>query len=400
MQHPNDIPPSSGDNVQCIIQTTFLVVLETTLMHKTTSSANMASTSQPEASLYEQLERYILTAEQLDANNYVRPPQHEADDFILGGRGMRNVMSLNHKCMRCFAPFHMRLNEQNYHQKVECKTHAGKFIWNEKEWNCCSKPFKKSPGCVKYDVHVHKDNIDYGVFWEYHEEHGEWPVGFVTTRDRRNALNIVTTQEQCDALNIVTTQEQCDAMNIVTSQERWNALNTVTTQEQSNARNIVALKCEMVFTCGGLEVAKVSLVDSDLSVLVDTYVRPTNKITDLNTAFSGITDEHMQKATETLSSVQDLLLGHIHRDTIIVGHSLECDLKALRMIHLKVVDTAVVYLNAQGCKVSLKKLSQDILGMVLQNGTRGRSSANSAGAAMMLMLCRCSHDADVVQVQP
>ena len=361
------------------------------------SSTDMASTRQPEISLYQQLEKYVLTPGQLDANNYVRPPQNEEEDFILGGRGMRNVMASRHKCMRCFAPFQMRLNEQNYHQKVECKTHAGKFVWSEKKWNCCSRPYKKAPGCVKHDVHVHKDNIDYGVLFEY-DGHGECPVGFVSTQGRLDALNSVTSQEQCDALNIVTTQEHSDALNIVktqehsdalnivTTQEHSDALNIVNTQEQTDACNIVALKCEMVFTCGGLEVAKVSIVDSDLSVLVDTYVRPTNTIVDVNTPFSGITGEHMQKATETLSSVQKLLMKHIHRDTIIVGHSLECDLKALRMIHLKVVDTAVVYLNAQRYKVSLQKLSQDILGMVLQNGTRGRSSAKSAKAAMMLML--------------
>ena len=236
---------------------------------------------------------------------------------------------------------------------------------------------KESPGCVMYNDHVHRDNIDYGVFFK---DHGHWecPVGFVRSQERLDALNTVTTQERGDTPNTVTTQGGGDALNIVT------------TQEQCDARNIVALKCEMVYTSGGLEVAKVSLVHPDGSILVDTYVQPTNKIRDLNTLFNGITDERtLLKAAETLSSVQKLLMKHIHSDTIIVGHSLECDLKALRMIHLKVVDAAVVYLNPEANKVGLKNLSQDILGVDIQteqDRISRQSSVKSASAAMMLML--------------
>ena len=131
-----------------------------------------------------------------------------------------------------------------------------------------------------------------------------------------------------------------------------------------------------------------SLVDSDGSILVDTYVKP-NKIRDLNTHFSGTTDERTLLATAvTLSSVQKLLMKHIHSDTIIVGHSLECALRALRMIHLKIVDTAVVFKNGR-FKVSLKKLSQDHLRVAIQteqDRISDHSSVKSASAAMMLTL--------------
>ena len=358
MQHPNDIPSSSGDNT-----------------HKTTeiiSSADMASASQPEVSRYEQLEKYVLTPEQLDKNKYVRPPLNVYHDFILGGKGKKNIVSSHHKCMRCTVYFQL-----DKYKKVVCRKHAGKFILKREKWSCCSMTSKKSPGCVKYDDHVHSDNIDYGVFFE---DHGHWacPVGFVRTQERRYALNTVTTHKRGDAVNTVTTQG------------RGNALNTATTQEQCDAHNIVALKCEMVYTSGGMEVAKVSLVDPEGSVLVDTYVKPTNTIRDLNTSFSGITNERiLLKAPETLSSVQKLLMKHIHSNTIIVGHSLECNLKALRMIHLKVVDAAVVYLNKEGNKVGLRKLSQDNLGVAIQteqNKTSRQRSVKSASAAMMLML--------------
>ena len=120
---------------------------------------------------------------------------------------------------------------------------------------------------------------------------------------------------------------------------------------------VVALDVEMIYTTGGLEVAKVTLLDQHLNVLIREFVKPTNQILDYNTQFSGIKEEDIQGATKKLSDIHDLLLEYIHRWTIIVGHSLENDLKALRLIHHTVVDTAIVC-EKDGYKPSLKKLSK------------------------------------------
>ena len=82
-----------------------------------------------------------------------------------------------------------------------------------------------------------------------------------------------------------------------------------------------------------------------------------NQIFDYNTQFSGIKEEDIQGATKKLSDIHDLLLEYIHRWTITVGHSLENDFKALRLICSNVVDTAIVC--QKDCyKLSLKKLSK------------------------------------------
>ena len=47
--------------------------------------------------------------------------------------------------------------------------------------------------------------------------------------------------------------------------------------------------------------------------------------------FSGVTKEHLQNATMTLEDIHDILLGVLHRDTILLGHSLESDLFALKV---------------------------------------------------------------------
>lgn len=54
--------------------------------------------------------------------------------------------------------------------------------------------------------------------------------------------------------------------------------------------------------------------------------------TDL-TQWSGITEELLRPVTKTLADAQSALLGIVDSDTILVGHSLENDLRALRLAH-------------------------------------------------------------------
>jgi hypothetical protein len=63
--------------------------------------------------------------------------------------------------------------------------------------------------------------------------------------------------------------------------------------------------------------------------------------------FSGITEELLRDVTITLPQVQQRLLQMLSSNTIIVGHSLENDLKALKLLHSRVIDTALLFPHAQ-----------------------------------------------------
>ena len=79
--------------------------------------------------------------------------------------------------------------------------------------------------------------------------------------------------------------------------------------------------------------------------MIREFVKPTNQIFENNRQFSGIKEEDIQGATKKLSDIHDLLLEYIRRWTIIVGHSLENDFKALRLIHSNVVDIQQLYVT-------------------------------------------------------
>ena len=53
-------------------------------------------------------------------------------------------------------------------------------------------------------------------------------------------------------------------------------------------------------------------------------------------------------------------------DTILVGHSLENDLKAMKLIHRKVIDSSVLFMAKSGTKSKLKSLAHRILNVTIK----------------------------------
>jgi RNA exonuclease 4 len=97
-----------------------------------------------------------------------------------------------------------------------------------------------------------------------------------------------------------------------------------------------SLDCEMVGVGPeGLDsaLARVSIVNWDEQIVLDTYVRVTEPVTDYRTFISGIQEEHVTSDTAMpLEHVQNLVAG-ILRGKILIGHGLENDLKVLCLDH-------------------------------------------------------------------
>lgn len=77
----------------------------------------------------------------------------------------------------------------------------------------------------------------------------------------------------------------------------------------------------------------------------------------------------MKDVTTTLLDVQATLLAMFSNKTILVGHSLESDFKALRLLHDTVVDTSVMFPHRHGYpqKRALKNLCSEYLRKIIQN---------------------------------
>eukprot|EP00468_Gymnochlora_sp_CCMP2014_P014695 CAMPEP_0167768002 /NCGR_PEP_ID=MMETSP0110_2-20121227/16389_1 /TAXON_ID=629695 /ORGANISM="Gymnochlora sp., Strain CCMP2014" /LENGTH=479 /DNA_ID=CAMNT_0007656555 /DNA_START=235 /DNA_END=1675 /DNA_ORIENTATION=+ len=181
----------------------------------------------------------------------------------------------------------------------------------------------------------------------------------------------------------------------------------ITLPEKRNDEGIsprlFGIDCEMVRTEGDeapapgekgrLDLARVSVVNEDHKTVYDKFVKPARRILDYCTKWSGITPELLEgEGVLTLKEVQRDLCDMLTSHDVLVGHSLENDLHALRIVHTKVLDTSILYPHPRGPprKQSLKFISEKFLGRQIQKETEegqkemGHDSTEDAIAALEL----------------
>ncbi|NXG80054.1 REXO1 exonuclease, partial [Baryphthengus martii] len=324
-------------------------VLGGKLAAKTSFTLNRSGSLRAEdltgAALYRRLKEYLMTEEQLKENGYPMPhPEKPGRAVLFNAEEKKTIDSSCRVCCRCGTEY-MVSASGNCIRKEECVHHWGRLRkqrvpggW-ETHYSCCSGAVG-SPGCQVAKQHVHdgrKESLD----------------GFVKTFEK-----LPTTD---------------------------------------GYPGIYALDCEMCYTKQGLELTRVTVINSDLKVVYDTFVKPDTKVVDYNTRFSGVTEEDLENTSITLRDVQAVLLNMFSADTILIGHSLESDLFALKLIHSTVVDTAIVFPHRLGLpyKRALRTLMADYLKRIIQDNVEGHDSSEDARACMELMVWKIKEDAKV-----
>ncbi|XP_035751850.1 RNA exonuclease 1 homolog isoform X1 [Egretta garzetta] len=295
--------------------------------------------------LYRRLKEYLMTEEQLKENGYPMPhPEKPGRAVLFTAEEKKTIDSSCRICCRCGTEYMVSASGTCI-RKEECVHHWGRLRkqrvpggW-ETHYSCCSGAVG-SPGCQVAKQHVHdgrKESLD----------------GFVKTFEK-----LPTTD---------------------------------------GYPGIYALDCEMCYTKQGLELTRVTVINSDLKVVYDTFVKPDTKVVDYNTRFSGVTEEDLENTSITLRDVQAVLLNMFSADTILIGHSLESDLFALKLIHGTVVDTAIVFPHRLGLpyKRALRTLMADYLKRIIQDNVEGHDSSEDARACMELMVWKIKEDAKV-----
>jgi len=114
-------------------------------------------------------------------------------------------------------------------------------------------------------------------------------------------------------------------------------------EKTEETKPLVCIDCEMIETSNGDEVARLSIVDDEGNLLLNEYFSPMGEVKDLRTQFSGIKSEDISNAKLTAADSYKCLQRFASKQTIIAGHSLENDLRALKVIHSRCIDTALMF---------------------------------------------------------
>ncbi|KAM0414721.1 hypothetical protein ACHAPT_013438 [Fusarium lateritium] len=149
-----------------------------------------------------------------------------------------------------------------------------------------------------------------------------------------------------------------------------------------------------VATSGDSELIRLTLIDYfSGEILFDKLVWPEVSLSHLNTRFSGVTWKSMNAARKARSCIfgkkkaREQIWKFVNSKTIVIGHSTNSDLNALRWIHPRVIDTQIVESNASSERtgLSLKSLSLKRLQRAIQAKGKGHDSLEDALAARDLL---------------
>lgn len=157
-------------------------------------------------------------------------------------------------------------------------------------------------------------------------------------------------------------------------------------------RHIISIDCEMCKAENDqLVLTRISLLNWDGTVAMDKLVKPDVPIKDYLTQWSGITPAMLEDVTTTLPDVQKELLELITPRTILVGHSLNSDLNAMKLTHPFIIDTGILFPHPRGppYKQSLKWLAQKYLHREVQKGSNGHDSVEDSKTCLDLVKQKC-----------
>ena len=178
---------------------------------------------------------------------------------------------------------------------------------------------------------------------------------------------------------------------------------TTTKGAQASAA-AVCFDCEMGYTTFGMELTRLTAVSwPDGRQLIDILVRPLGEVLDLNSRFSGVWPHHYEDTPRYESTApenkrlekgfvlvnspykaRELFLQHLTKDTPLMGHALENDLNAVRLVHPVIIDTVLLYPHPRGLPIrhGLKVLVKRHLNRDIQmGGAQGHDSKEDALAA-------------------
>ncbi|XP_057974924.1 small RNA degrading nuclease 1 isoform X2 [Malania oleifera] len=181
-------------------------------------------------------------------------------------------------------------------------------------------------------------------------------------------------------------------------EEEWMVTNLNKKSKARRSTEMVAIDCEMVLCEDGSEaLVRVCVVDRNLQVKLHEFVKPNKGVADYRTKITGVTAKDLDGVTCSLVDIQKSMKKILSHGTILVGHSLNNDLQALRIDHAKVIDTSLIFKywdQPLSRRPSLYDLCKSVLGYEVRKKDAPHNCLDDARAAMRLALAKIERGFD------
>lgn len=185
-----------------------------------------------------------------------------------------------------------------------------------------------------------------------------------------------------------------------TADPAWKKTSNLASVGGSNGVCVYGLDCEMVeakdnrnalgrATLVYLGPCVASARRAPMHVVFDRFVTEKGRVVvDYRTSISGLTQEQFDApdCLQSIEEVQQMLIDAIPANAILVGHGLNNDLEALRLVHKRVVDTAYVFTSKMKSQlIGLKDTVGQVLGQEIHPANTPHNSAEDACWALELV---------------
>ncbi|KAI1705233.1 putative RNA exonuclease pqe-1 [Ditylenchus destructor] len=279
---------------------------------------------------YDSLEQFVLSEAELRSNGYPLWDENSKELVVIkmdhrerDSRPFLDDDLLERTCGRCREKY-VLTGTGDQAADTKCKYHWRKMD-NELRFPCCNRVWGWAAACVEENHHV-SDSLKKGILREFIE--------------------------------------------------------TPPPKESYTCPGVYAMDCEMVYTAWGPALGRVTLLDYQGVVVLDEIVRPNERLLDTNFRYSGLKQEEVENAKYNFNQVREKFFQFVNSKSILIGHSLENDLRFLKVVHQKVVDTAMVWQHPRGShlKWRLRDLVKTMLNKDIQAGDAGHDSKEDAMA--------------------
>ncbi|KAL6945302.1 hypothetical protein ACO0QE_002752 [Hanseniaspora vineae] len=229
----------------------------------------------------------------------------------------------------------------------------------------------KFADCARCSLKFDKTEIMKDAVCKYHKDKGTFQSGV-------RVYSCCGVQEGCS-------QSNHHVFKGATPLDLLEISDFASTQEVDGEFNVLALDCEMGYTSLGFEMIRLTIVEFfSEKIVYDKIVQPIGEIIDLNTDFSGVSKIDCIFDPTFINAREEYITPKlINKNSLLIGHGLENDLNVMRLVHDKVIDTAILFAKDLKYKPSLKNLSFLELSKRIQVGEH--DSSEDAIAALQIV---------------